>query len=246
MEEAKENKNKKDYLLPASILIGALLISISLVYNAGKSARKEKEMANVANGVPVRQVIQNLDKISPVTKSDRIKGSINAPIKIVEYADLECPFCKRFHFTLENIKSIYGDTVAIVFRHFPLLELHSKALKEAQASECAFKLGGNDAFWRFIGKVFEVTPSNNGLDLGLLPQIAADIGLDKNAFEACLNSDYGKEIIFAHAQNAIDIGAQGTPYSVVMNSAGKKYEVNGAYPLDALKQIIDQAIKENN
>lgn len=107
----------------------------------------------------------SLEKMSPVTKADHILGSIDAPVKIVEYSDLECPFCKQFHNTMQKIMSEYGtEKVAWVFRQFPLSQLHSKAPKEAEASECVAELGGNDAFWKFIDKINEVTPSNNKLD----------------------------------------------------------------------------------
>ena len=62
--------------------------------------------------------------------------------------------------------SSYGkeNKVAWGFRHFPLKQLHPKAVKEAEATECANELGGNDAFWKFIDKINEVTPANNKLD----------------------------------------------------------------------------------
>jgi protein-disulfide isomerase len=103
----------------------------------------------------------------PVTAADHIRGDISAPVKIVEYSDLECPFCKRFHTTLQEImKSSYGteNKVAWVFREFPLAQLHPKAVKEAEAAECVAELGGNEAYWKFIDKVEEVTPGNNKLD----------------------------------------------------------------------------------
>src|SRR5207249_6414117 len=79
--------------------------------------------------------------------------------------------------------------VVWVYRHFPIDSLHSKARKEAQASECAAALGGNEAFWAYSDKLFEVTPSNNRLDLAQLPRIAQEIGLDRAQFETCLEGD---------------------------------------------------------
>jgi protein-disulfide isomerase len=105
-----------------------------------------------------------LDKMLPVTDKDHIKGDINAPVKIVEYSDLECPFCKRFHSTLQEVVDSYDGQVAWVFRQFPLAQLHPKAVREAEAAECVASLGGNTAFWKFIDKINEVTPGNNKLD----------------------------------------------------------------------------------
>ncbi|HEY4512581.1 MAG TPA: thioredoxin domain-containing protein [Candidatus Paceibacterota bacterium] len=117
---------------------------------------------------------QNLEKTLPnmvaVTSADHIKGSLSASVKIVEYSDLECPFCKRFHTTMQEVMNTYNKDgkVAWVFRHFPLAQLHSKAPKEAEATECAAELGGNDGFWKFVDKINEITPSNNKLDQALI------------------------------------------------------------------------------
>ncbi len=129
--------------------------------------------------------------VKPVDGEDHIRGNPNAPVKLVEFSDFECPFCKRFHPIMKRLMEEYGKEgkVAWVYRHFPIDSLHSKARKEAQAAECANELGGNEAFWTFTDKLFAVTPSNNRLDLGLLPRVAEEIGLDRAAFEACLEGD---------------------------------------------------------
>src|SRR3989344_5485116 len=106
-------------------------------------------------------------------------NKLTVPIAIVEYSDLECPFCKTFQKTLHQIMDEYGESgkVAWVYRHFPLAQLHTKAAKEAEATECAAELGGNAAFWKYADRLFEVTPSNNNLELSQLPVIAAEVGL---------------------------------------------------------------------
>ncbi len=240
-EEAKIEKKKRDLLLPASILIAALLVSIALVYNAGKASTSNSGQANLGNAAEGASQIN----VPAVTSSDHVKGNVNAPVKIIEYSDLECPFCKEFHATLSAVLSVYGDQVALVYRHFPLAMLHSKAPAEAQAAECAAKLGGNDAFWSFVDEVFTITPSNNGLDPAELPKIAGQIGLDVNQFETCQASDYGKALIQQEYNDAVSAGGQGTPYSIVVNNAGKKYVINGALPLDQVRTIVDQALKDN-
>lgn len=90
-----------------------------------------------------------LEKMSPVTSEDHIKGNMNAQVTIVEYSDYDCPFCTRFHTTMNAISKKYGDDLAWVYRHFPLEQLHPNAKAVAVASECVAKLGGNEAFWTF-------------------------------------------------------------------------------------------------
>lgn len=186
--------------------------------------------------------------LKPVNKEDHILGNPTAPVKLVEFSDFECPFCKRVHPTLKQIMKKYGETdnVALVYRHFPVDSLHKKARKEAQASECANELGGNNAFWAYADRLFEITPSNDNLDLSLLPKIAKDIGLDGGKFEACLAGDArgGKyaDHIEADVQDAIASGAEGTPYVVVIAPDGKTFPITGAQPYSVFKSIIELAL----
>ena len=138
----------------------------------------------------------------------------------------------------------YGNNgqVAWIYRHFPIEQLHSKAKKSAEASECAAELGGNNAFWAYMDKYFEITPSNNQIDLAELPKIAESIGLNKTQFENCLNSGKYSEKIEAQIQDAENSGARGTPYSIVIDKNNKKYPINGAYPYEDVRQIIESAL----
>jgi protein-disulfide isomerase len=188
--------------------------------------------------------------VKPVDGEDHILGDLDAPVKLVEFSDFECPFCKRVHPTLKQIMVEYGDSgqVAWVYRHFPIDSLHKKARKEAQASECASELGGNDAFWAYADRLFEITPANDRLDLSLLPKIAEEIGLDRAKFEECLEGDSrgGKyaDHIESDVQDAVASGGTGTPYFVVIAPNGKTFPVNGAQPYSAFKSIIELALNE--
>ena len=133
--------------------------------------------------------------------------------------------------------------VSWVFRHFPLDNLHSKARKEAEATECAAELGGNTAFWAYTDKIFNITPSNNGLDLGLLPTLATEIGLDKAAFEKCLNSGKYANKIEKDYQEATAAGGQGTPFVIVIGPDGKQTVLPGAVPLAEIKKVVDPLLK---
>jgi|SRR6185436_4627347 len=111
--------------------------------------------------------VENID-MAPITPSDHSIGSLDADVVIVEYSDTECPFCKTIHPVLHEIVKQYGGKVAWVYRHFPLDSIHPKTRKEAEATECAAELGGNEVFWAYLDKIFENTPANNGLDPRLL------------------------------------------------------------------------------
>jgi protein-disulfide isomerase len=235
------NDDQNPMLIPGAILIAGLMVAGAVVYTKPASGTPSPQVANV------QQAAENLDNIKPVNSDDRILGDPNAPVKLVVFTDLECPFCKVFHATAQRVVDEYGKTgkVALVYRHFPLEQLHPKAPREAQAAECARELGGNEKFWAYIDKVFEVTPSNNGLEDSQLPQIADDIGLNSSQFSSCLNSGKHKDIVDAHYQDAVSTGGRGTPHSVVIAQNGKKFVIGGALPYEQVKATIEQALKEN-
>lgn len=242
-----ENSNQKsnNLMLPVSVIIAGLIIGGAVIFtnNDSGSTATNNQTEQTTGGNP-------LDKIKEVTSEDHIKGNPDAPIKIVEYSDFECPFCKRFHDTMNQIMNEYGESgqVAWVYRQFPLEQLHPvKAMKEAVATECAAELGGNDAFWKFADRFFELTPSNNRTDIDtVLPQIAGEIGLDGTAFNECLNSNKYNDHIASDIQNAVDTGGRGTPWSILITEDGKKIPINGAQPYQAVKQIIDLSLEELN
>ncbi len=248
MENTEKEQKKRDFLLPGSILVAALLVSISLIYSAGKKSGGglTADIGGDANQNQPKPVAVTL---KPVSDSDHIYGNFSAPVKIVEFSDLECPFCKTFHPILKQTVAAYNGKVAWVYRHYPLDQLHPKARKEAEASECANELGGNNKFWAYIGRLFEITPSNNGLDPAELPKIAEYVGLNKNEFEKCLASGKYAAFISEAVSEAGASGARGTPYAIVIAEDGRKFVIPGALPFESpdpnqptVKSIIDQAI----
>jgi len=93
--------------------------------------------------------------VTPYQEGDHIMGNPEAPIMIIEYSDLECPFCKRFSGTMKEIVSESNGNVAWVYRHWIV---HPGALAKAGAAECVTKLKGNDAFWKYVDLVFGLIP----------------------------------------------------------------------------------------
>lgn len=180
--------------------------------------------------------------IKPVNNEDHLLGNPNAEVVIVEYSDLECPFCKIFHNTMHQIVEEYEGRVAWVYRHYPIVELHSKAPKEAEASECAFEQGGNSIFWKYIDEVFRVTQSNDSLNLAELPRIAGTLGLDVPQFNECLSSGKYTDKIKQAVADARESGARGTPYSVII-SGKTQIPINGAEPIESVRAKIDSVLK---
>ena len=230
-----KNNNKDKWLVPGAIVIAGVLVSLSVLY-VGMNRPAPLTDAE-------RAIQESLKLVRQVDPADHARGATKPKVTIVEYSDTECPFCKQFHKTLKDLVLVDGTQVSWVYRHFPLDVLHSNARKQAVALECAGEQGGNDAFWNYTDKIYEITPSNNRLDMTLLPKIAKDLGLDVSKFNECLSSGRFDSKIQKDAENAVATGGQGTPWSVVIGKGGKKYYVGGAMKPAELKLLIERASK---
>ena len=225
--------------VPIAIVIAGVLIGGSLYYSNIKIASQPQ--------VKTVELAKNpdADGMRPVTAEDHILGNPNATLKIVEYSDTECPFCKVFHQTMKQVMDVYGKSgkVAWVYRHFPIDQLHQRARKEAEATECANELGGPEKFWEFIDLVYATTNSNDSLDLAQLPVIAGKVGLDVKAFNTCLSSGKYAAKVEADYQDAVKAGGRGTPNSIIVSADGTKTVIQGAQSFEAVKGIIDALLK---
>lgn len=222
-EEKVENKSSASTLnIPTAIVIAGAIIAIALIYTKGPATIKPTEKIQTAE-----------QQVKPVTAADHILGNPNAKIKIVEYSDPSCPYCKVFHKTMEKVMNNYGTAgnVAWVYRSYPLLGIanangqipHPNADKESQALECAGSLGGNEKFWTFTNRLYDITPSvtgatPNGLDQKELPNIAKFAGLNVEDFNNCLATGKFKEKVDGILTEGINLGINGTPTSVMVLS----------------------------
>lgn len=239
-------QQNSQFLIPLSIIVAGIFIAAAVYFSGGSSGTNNVAGTNQPGntvdpadpGVPAEIVMRD------VSKDDHIKGDFNAPVKIVEYSDMECPFCQKIHSTLQQIVDEYDGQVAWIYRHAPLEQLHPiKAQREAEASECAAELGGNTAFWAFTDRLFEITPSNNGLADSQLPEIAVYAGVNRTAFLKCLESGKYADKVQSDLEDSFSAGLQGTPYSVIIGPDGTKYPVSGAQPYEAFKATVDLALQ---
>ncbi len=165
---------------------------------------------------------------------DASKGDENAPVIIVEWSDFECPFCGRFYSqTLGQIETEYVNTgkVKFVYRDFPL-SFHANAQKAAEAAECA---GEQEKFWEMHDKLFE-----EGVKGGIssFKQFAADIGLDTDKFDDCLDSGKMASEVAKDMQDGQAAGITGTPGFIINGQL-----VSGAQPFSAFQQVIEAALR---
>ena len=128
------------------VVFSAIFIVIIGVIAFVLSAQNRRLREQTATA-PSNQVVaptSQPEKVTPIAEEDYTEGLVDtAPVVLVTYADLNCSFCKIYHQTIQGVLDDYGDQVAYVFRHFPIVG----SVQQAQAAECVGKAGGNEAFW---------------------------------------------------------------------------------------------------
>ena len=222
--------------VPVAIVLGFALVAAA-IYFSGMGAPAATPVAKAPAEAKV--------VVTPVTKDDYIRGNPNAPIKLIEYSDFDCPFCKNFHETMTKIMEDYGVTgkVAWVYRQFPLTQIHPNAPRLAEASLCVGELGGNDAFWKFADEVFGSREINEKTNMTLVPGFAEKAGVNRSDFNACLESGKHKKDVTDSLAAGAAAGTQGTPHSIIM-VGNQQAVIDGAQPYQVVKQMLDTLIAQ--
>jgi len=206
---------------------------------------KKPAAANVnGNSNTNAPAANKIDQLPPITSADHVRGDLTkAKVALVEYSDYECPYCKQFQTTMQDVVKAYGTDVAWIYRYFPL-SFHQNAEKEAEAAECVAQLGGNTAFWNFSDKIYERTTSNGtGFALTALGPLAKEVGVDQKKFQTCLDSGKNAKLVADEQAGGEATGIDGTPGTIILTKDGKSDIITGAQPLASVKASIDALLK---
>lgn len=222
-------------------LAAAGLIALILYVSLGGDGSAKGSNTNVA--AANTNTAPTYTNVAKVSSDDYVRGKKNAAVTLIEYSDLECPYCKTFHSTMTEVLKNYGDRVGFVYRHFPL-SFHANAQKEAEAALCVGSLGGADKYFSFIDKIFERTSSNGtGFALDALGPLAKEVGVNQTKFQDCLDSNKMATRVTTEETDGTSGGASGTPTTFVVDKNGDTITaIPGAYTYDQVKTILDQAL----
>jgi len=160
-------------------------------------------------------------------------GPDDAAVTIVEFSDFQCPYCARFFLeTYPQIEQQYEGKVKFVYRDFPLTAIHQYAEKAAEAAGCA---SNQSKYWEYHDLLWT---KQQALDEDSLKSYAADLGLDTDAFNGCLDSGTYADEIQNDIQEGQSYGVDGTPAFFVNGQF-----MSGALPFADFKAVIDAALE---
>ncbi len=232
-----------NWSIPIAIVLAGALIGLAIYFSGSK---KPSQINNNDTEVTA--------KVKPISADDHIIGNPNAPITIIEYSDLQCPYCAEFDKTMRQVMDTYGKDgkVAWVYRHYWAVRkmsngavFHPLGGKAAEASECVAELGGNEKFWSYTKAIFDGQQQGS---LSKLSEFAVAEGIDKSKFDSCLSSGKYTKKIQAQYDEGMSAGVRGTPNTFIITKEGT-VKVPGAYPFadpdptqPSMKKIMDEII----
>jgi len=175
-----------------------------------------------------------------VTTNQPSQGPAHAPVIIVEYADLECPMCGKLHLFLENdLLPKYGDKVRVIFKEFPLVQIHDWSLTAAIANECVFKLKP-EAFAPYRTLIFQNQTTTNAANVrDNLLAYADQVGVDRSNLAGCLDSKASMPRIDEGTSEAKKLEVQSTPTCFINGRM-----LVGFVSPDAYYKAVDEALQE--
>ena len=147
----------------------------------------------------------------PVTKSDHIRGPLNAPVTLLEYGDYECPYCGMAFPIINRVLQHFGPRLRFVFRHFPLTQVHPNAESAAEAAEFA---GTHKRFWEMHDGIYM---NQATLGMPLLVSLATSLGLSKEGLVRAIADQEYAEKIQHDFLGGVRSGVNGTPTFFIGN-----------------------------
>lgn len=193
------------------------------------------------NRDPMAETMAKMD-----LKGRPVRGNKDAKVTVVVYDDFQCPYCSRMHQTLNDLLKVYGDRIKVVYKDFPLTEIHPWAQRAAIDSGCLAKQS-EGAYWDFADYVHangrQIQGEKRPVDVQLaeVDKITMDVGkrhsTDAAVLESCVKAQSTTDMR-ASLKEAESLGVEATPAIFV---DGMK--MDGAVPEGELKLVLDKELK---
>ena len=263
-ENFEEIPKKDEKLIKKStynILITSIVITIAIAAffmgsyttNLNSDQILQKEFKNEIAKLELKILEKQLPKNQPtlplkISAGDNpIIGNPDAAITIIEFSDFQCPFCAKFHIeTLPTIMDEYINkgTVKLVFRDFPIQNIHPNAVPASIAAECANEQG---KFKQMYHTLFEKQKEWSNLEtsyaITIFNEYASEMELNVEKFDSCLRNVKYLEDVQNDLNDGRTYGVTGTPGFFIGNEQIGFVELKGSQPFESFKKIIDSQLK---
>jgi protein-disulfide isomerase len=197
-----------------------------------QATAKEALITDLKKSGPAIRVVMEAPRTTvAVGPDDPSQGKADAAVTVVEFSDFQCPFCLRVMPTLKELRTKYGDRMRLVWKDFPLTQIHPQAFVAAQAGNCAREQG---KFWEYHDKLFG---NQSALQAESLKKYAADAGLDAAKFNQCLDSSKYEARVQEALAAGNRLGISSTPTLYVNGRM-----INGAQPIEVFEAVIDEEL----
>ena len=182
---------------------------------------------------------QTLQTEMVIQVSDWVKGPENAKATLIEYSDFQCPACASYFPLINQAVDEFKDGLRVVYRHYPIREIHQNAQLSAQAAEAAGKQG---KFWEMHDKLFDFQSawSESGNAKEMIIGYAQDMDLNTDQFRTDLDSSEVADNVQSDYQSGLRLGISSTP-TFFLN--GTRIKNPGTY--EELKSLIQSAIDQS-
>lgn len=176
-------------------------------------------------------------------QNEHLYGAPDARFTLIEFSDMECPYCKRYYSTPKLIVDASKGEVNLNWKHLPLSFHNPAARNEALASECIAQEYGNRAFWVFIDEIFKAS-KGNGQGAPLM-EIARKVGAEPTKLQECVYQEKTAILLDSHARYAAQNGITGTPALLIVDNLNRQVQkLEGAQPVQAIAAVIRKMTDE--
>jgi len=203
----------------------------SYLHQQAQEQRRQALLKDLRSRYPVTVALR-APTVEIATEGEPSLGPANAPVTIVEFSDFQCPYCRQAQSTLKQLMAAYEGKIKLVFRDFPLRNIHPQAQKAAEAAQCAAE---QEKFWPYHDKLFAST----SLQMDDLKKFAQELGLNMEQFAPCLDSSKYAAGIEADMQAGQQAGVNATPTFFVNG-----YALSGAASYERFKELVDAALEQ--
>jgi protein-disulfide isomerase len=231
------------------LLVGVLVLIVGIVITLILLTKQANNVVPSTNTTQVQRSVKPtqpgfatdelVNTIPEIKSTDIVFGDASAPVVLYEYADLECPYCKKYQPVLTQLEDIYSGKLAVVFRHFPLT-IHPNAPMESQILACVAADDMEKARNLIVLNYKVTTATGTSFTSDQYLDLAAQVGADRAKTATCFQNQEQKSVVDQSRAEGLGLGIDLTPTTfIVRKSDGRTVRILGSYGLTEMQTAVE-------